>query len=164
MSGADESYRPPPRRRRGGAALLTGGVVAVLVAIAVAVTLVELASSGRVKTHLGRTTLAVGRAGDLAAQIDANGPLLLPDLAGKDRPIFVQHLGADPLKGWVAIQALVPGEARRCVLGWDGPPRVFRDPCTGVTFPSDGAGLIRYPVTVLPSRRIDVDLRTRVTP
>jgi hypothetical protein len=164
MSEPDAGYRPPPRRRRGGAALITGGVVAVLVAVAVAVTLVELASSGSVKTHLGRDTLAVGRAGDLANEIDAHGPLLLPDLANRDRPIFVQHLGPDPLKGWVAIQALIPGEAPRCVLGWDARTRVFRDPCTAATFPDDGTGLVRYPVTVLPSKRINVDLRTRLTP
>jgi hypothetical protein len=135
----------------------------VLVAIAVAVTLVELASSGSVKSHLGTATLAVGRAPTLAAQIDEQGPLLLPDLAGKDRPIFVQHLGADASKGWVAIQALIPGEPGRCVIRWAPASHTFRDPCTGITYPADGTGLVRYPVTVLPSRRINIDLRIRFT-
>lgn len=153
-------WRPPPRRRRGGAALITGGVVAVLVVIAVAVTLVELSSSGNVKTTLGARTLSVGRADTLAAQVSQQGPVLLPDLAGKDRPVYLQHLGGDPGKGWVGIQALIPGEAHRCVLGWVAAARSFRDPCTGATFPADGTGLVRYPVTVLPSKRIDLDLRS----
>ncbi len=159
MSEARTAYRPPSRKRR-GTGFATGAAAALIGAVIVVVTLVELASSGSVKTHLGAATLNVGRADDLATQVAGTGPLLLPDLAGKDRPVFLQHVGADPKLGWVGIQALNPGEARTCVLRWDQAARQFRDPCTGVTYPADGTGLVRYPVTVLPSKRISLDLRT----
>jgi hypothetical protein len=151
-------YRPP--RRRGSAGVLTGAVVAVIVAAIIGVTLVELASNGSVKSQLGSAVFLAGRARDLAPQVTAAGPIGLPPLLGKSRPIYLQHLGPDEKTGWVAIQALNPGEAGRCVLRWDAATRQFRDPCTGSVYPEDGAGLVRYPAVVLPSDRIQVDLRT----
>jgi len=154
---APAPYRPP--RRRGGTSLLLAAILAVLIAIAVGVTLVELASNGTVKSHLGSTVFLAGRARDLAPQVAKGGPIGLPALLGNTRPIYLQHLGPDERKGWVAIQALVPGEPGKCVLRWDAAARQFRDPCTGATFPEDGAGLVRYPAVVLPSDRVQVDLR-----
>ncbi len=153
------AYRPPSRKRT-GTGFATGAAAALVVAVIIVVTLVELARSGSVKSHLGASTLNVGRADDLAVQVAETGPLLLPDLTGSTRPIWLQHLGGDPKLGWVGIQALNPGEKRTCVLAWQQADRTFRDPCTGVTYPADGAGLVRYPVTVLPSKRISLDLRT----
>jgi hypothetical protein len=151
-------YRPP--RRRGGAGVLTGAVVAVIVAAIIGVTLVELASNGSVKSQLGSAVFLAGRARDLAPQVTTGGPIGLPPLLGKSRPIYLQHLGPDEKKGWVAIQALNPGEAARCVLRWEAAARQFRDPCTDSAYPEDGTGLVRYPAVVLPSDRIQVDLRT----
>jgi hypothetical protein len=152
-------YRPPPRRR-GGTSLLLAGIVAVLIAIAVGVTLVQLSNNGTVKSQLGSTTFLAGRARDLAPQVAKDGPIGLPALLGNTRPIYLQHLGADEKKGWVAIQALIPGEAGKCVLRWEAAAHQFRDPCTSTTYPADGTGLVRYPAVVLPSDRIQVDLRT----
>jgi len=154
----DPGYRPPQRRRSSG--WLTAAVVALLVAFIVGVSLVELASNGSVKSKLGSPVFIAGRADALAPQVAAGGPIGLPPLLGKTRPIYLQHLGGDEKKGWVAIQALNPGEAARCVLKWTGATRSFADPCTGATYPADGTGLVRYPATVLPSDRIQVDLRT----
>ena len=151
-------YRPP--KRRGGVGLLTGSIVAVLVAIAIGVTLVELANSGTVKSHLGSPVFLAGRARDLAPQVAKGGPIGLPPLLGSTRPIYLQHLGPDEKKGWVAIQALLPGAGSHCVLQWAAATSTFRDPCTGATYPADGTGLVRYPAVVLPSDRIQVDLRT----
>jgi hypothetical protein len=155
-------YRPPRRRTSSG--FLTAAVVAVLLAIVVGVTLVELANNGTVKSHLGSPVFLAGRARQLAPLVTTGGPIGLPPLLGSTRPIYLQHLGPDEKKGWVAIQALIPGEAARCVLRWDGAGGRFRDPCTGATFPADGSGLVRYPAVVLPSDRIQVDLRTALPP
>jgi hypothetical protein len=161
MSSA-RPYRPPRRRATSG--VLTAAVVAVLLAIVVGVTLVELANNGTVKSHLGSQVFLAGRARQLAPLVAGGGPIGLPPLLGSTRPIYLQHLGPDEKKGWVAIQALIPGEGPRCVLRWDPGTRRFGDPCTGATFPADGTGLIRYPAVVLPSDRIQVDLRTALPP
>jgi hypothetical protein len=151
-------YRPP--RRRTNTPLLLSAALALLVAIAIAATLIELANNGTVKSHLGASVFLAGRARDLAPQVAKGGPIGLPPLLGNSRPIYLQHLGPDEKKGWVAVQALVPGEAARCVLRWTPATAQFRDPCTGATYPADGRGLVRYPAVVLPSDRIQVDLRT----
>ena len=134
----------------------TTAVVIVIAAILAVVALVKLASSGTVKNQLGAPTFLAGRARDYAPQVDAQGPILFNDLLGKGRPVYLQHLGPDPKLGWVAIQAIVPGQPARCVLKWD---HGFKNPCSSDAYPADGAGLVRYPATVLPSGRIDVDLR-----
>jgi hypothetical protein len=137
----------------------TTAVVVVIGAILLVAALVQLASSGTVKNQLGSSTFLAGRARDYAPQIEAQGPLLFSDLLGSNRPVYLQHLGADPKVGWVAIQATVPGHPPTCVLTWNQSDHRFRDPCRPDTYPADGTGLVRYPATVLPSGRIDVDLR-----
>jgi hypothetical protein len=135
----------------------TVAAVAVIIAVIVGATLIELSSNGTVKSRLGAATFVAGRARDLAPQVARYGPLLFPDLAGKDRPIYLQHLGTDEKTGWVGVQALNPGEATDCVLKWEAPR--FVDPCTGKSYDAAGDGLIRYPAPVLPSDRINLDLR-----
>jgi len=154
------AYRPPPRRRRQGTAFVTTAAVAVIVAVGITVTLIELASSGTVKNHLGTPTFIVGRTRDFAPSIAAQGPLLIPDPLGHDRNIYLQHLGPDPALGWVTILAAAPNEPARCVLAWQQSADDFRDPCSAATYPADGDGLVRYPTTVLPSGRVEIDLRT----
>jgi hypothetical protein len=153
----DPTYRPPQRKRSSG--WLTAAVVGLLLAFIVGISLVELSNNGSVKSQLGSPVFLAGRADALAPQVASGGPIGLPPLLGKTRPIYLQHLGGDERKGWVAIQALNPGEAATCVLKWDTHAGRFSDPCTGTTYPADGTGLIRYPATVLPSDRIQVDLR-----
>ena len=85
-------------------------------------------------------------------------PLLFADLLGRDRPLYLQHLGPDQKTGWYAILALVPGAGRGCVLRWASAR--FADPCSGAVYPANGTGLTRYPTTVLPSDRVVVNLRT----
>ena len=151
-------YRPP--RRRSGVGVLTASIAAVAFAVAIGALLLLLASNGTVKSQLGAPVFLAGRARDLAPQVAKGGPIGLPPLSGRSRPIYLQHLGPDEKLGWVAVQALVPGEAGTCVLRWDAAANVFRDPCTGTAYPADGTGLVRYPATVLPSDRVQVDLRT----
>jgi hypothetical protein len=138
----------------------TTAAVVVIGAILLVVALIELASSGSVKDQLGSPTFIAGRASDYAPQVEAQGPLLFSDLLGRNRPVFLQHLGPDPKLGWVAVQATVPGHPPTCVLGWKQADHQFHDPCGPDAYPADGTGLVRYPATVLPSGRINIDLRT----
>jgi len=154
---APAPYRPPPRRR--GTAFVTVAALGAIAAAIVAVSLIELSSSGKVKSQLGSPTFLAGRAQDYAPLVARDGPILLPDPEGKSRNVYLQHLGPDPSLGWVTILAVPPGESAHCVITWDQGARDFHDPCSGRTYPPDGAGLVRYPTTVLPSRRIQVDLR-----
>jgi hypothetical protein len=138
--------------------------VALVVAIAIGVTLVELSRSGTVKSQLGSTTFLAGRTRDYAPQIASQGPILLPDPLGGARNVYLQHLGPDPRLGWVTIVAVPPGEAAKCVVRWQQSDRRFHDPCSDRTYPADGAGLTRYPSVALPSDRIRIDLRTPLPP
>jgi len=153
-------YRPPPRRK--GTAFVTVAALGVVVAVIVAISLIELSSSGSVKNQLSSPTFLAGRAQNYAPLVAQNGPILLPDPQGGSRNVYLQHLGPDPSVGWITILAVPVGEAARCVVTWEQSTQVFRDPCTGRTYPPDGTGLVRYPTTVLPSRRIQVDLRDQL--
>jgi len=153
-----------PRRARNGTAIATGAAVALVIAIAIGVTLVELSRSGSVKNQLGTPTFLAGRTRDYAPQIASQGPLLLPDPLGGARTVYLQHLGSDPATGWVTIVAVPPGEAAKCVVRWEQSDHRFRDPCTGHSYPPDGAGLTRYPAVALASGRIRIDLRTPLPP
>lgn len=137
----------------------TTAVVIVIAAILLVVALIELASNGSVKSQLGSATYISGRARDFAPLVDTQGPILLPDLLGRSRPVYLQHLGPDVKLGWVAIQATVPGKPPTCVVKWTQADHLFHDPCGPDTYPPDGSGLVRYPATVLPSGRIEIDLR-----
>jgi hypothetical protein len=148
-----------PAKKR-GTTFATTAAVLVILSVLFVVFLVQLSSSGSVKSQLGSSTYLAGRARQYAPLIAAQGPFLLPDLLGKNRPLYLQHLGPDPKLGWIAIQATVPNEPPKCVIQWNQAEQRFHDPCSTVTYPPDGAGLIRYPATVLPSDRINVDLRT----
>lgn len=159
MVSAPPGYRPSPRRSRRATTFVTVAAVAMAAAVILVVVLVELSSSGGVKSQLGEATFPAGRATELAPEVAARGPLLYPDLLGKDRPIYLQHLGPDPALGWVAVVAVAPGGGPRCVLRWQADHR-FHDPCSAASFPADGSGLQRYPATVSRSDRITVDLRT----
>ena len=116
------------KKRKPGSLFATTALVVVITAILLVFGLIELASSGGVKTHLGTSTFLAGRARDYAPQVDAQGPILFADALGKGRPIYLQHLGPDPKLGWVAIQATIPGRPSTCVLTWKS--GAFHDPCS----------------------------------
>jgi hypothetical protein len=160
LQPAARPYRPPPRRN--GTAFITVAALGVVVAVIVAISLIELSSSGSVKSQLSSPTFLAGRAQDYAPLVARAGPILLPDPQGRSRNVYLQHLGPDPTVGWITILAVPPGEPARCVVTWEQGTQLFRDPCTGRTYAPDGAGLVRYPTTVLPSRRIQVDLRDQL--
>ena len=91
-----------------------------------------------------------------------NGPILFPDLLGKGKDIYVQHLSEDRKQGWRAFRATAPGADRTCTLRWEAPARLFRDPCDpGRTYPEDGAGLEQYVTSVQEPNKLVIDLKRR---
>ena len=120
--------------------------------------MVKLASDTGGNT-LGDETFDANAAA-LAEQVARNGPILFPDLLGKGKAIYIQHLSDDPSQGWRAFRATAPGAGERCTLRWDGAGRVFSDPCDpGRTYPADGAGLEQYATSVEPPSKLVVDLK-----
>lgn len=153
-------------RSHAGRALAVAGA-GVVVALALAFGVAQLASQGRVDVRLGSDTFADQRAEDAAEEIAERGPIVYADAAGSDRDIVLQHLGDDPEEGWVALAARPPGVARECTIQSRDRDEPFRlldpsgevsDACDGREFPPDGAGLPSYPVTVDEDGRLDVDL------
>jgi hypothetical protein len=90
--------------------------------------------------------------GHVSALVDRT-PFPLPDPLEQGRHVFVQH---DPGKaddqGWLVFSAYAPGVTdEACALVWDGTQH-FTDPCSGRTYPANGAGLTQYPTEVLDGR------------
>jgi hypothetical protein len=160
----------PVAKRRGGghtgravAVAITGVVVALGTAFFVA----TLASRGDVTVRLGDDRFSAGRAENLARIIDADDqPVLFPDPARFTRAIYLDHVGADPDTGWLAIGAFVP-EQPECTLTYDPDAGEFviddaqPDSCDrSTTFPRSGAGLRTFP-TEVDAGRLYVDLQDR---
>jgi hypothetical protein len=148
-----------PRTR----SLVIGFGLMVLAAVLVVVFVVRLSTSPDAKVQLGDDTFEVGRVRELAPPIDRDGPLLFQALQGK-RDIWVQHIGGDATKGWLAFEAHAPGQPRRCDVEWHQDRGEFEDECTHVTYPVDGKGLVQYPTDVKRKKKaglvLYVDLRS----
>jgi len=118
---------------------------------------------GGIGVKLGDDTFDAGRAKDRAATIEAGGPLLFSDVSGngQGRPIYLNHLGADPAAGWVIVSAAPPGAPDACFVAWDRVAREFRPKakCVPGTFAADGSGLTTYPWKITAAGTIEIDLR-----
>lgn len=163
MSPVKESTARNPR----SLALALGGILLGLVVLVVVfvVALPGLTEEGTVEVKLGTDTFTVGQARPKAESIAADGPFLFSDVANGQRDIYVQHVGDDPLTGWSAFDARLPGAPRDCSLRWEQGASQFVDPCSGQTVPADGAGLTHYPVEVTADEAVVVDFNAerRVT-
>lgn len=126
------------------------------VAAGVALFFVVLAVAGpKTAQQAKNASFRVGSAKSLATTVARSGPLLFQDLLGGARDIYVQHVGED---GWRAFEAHASGQPRTCFLRWRADSRTFADPCSGQTYPADGAGLVSYPATVDKNGALVVDL------
>ena len=150
------SSRPAPRRGRSAVVI---GVLALLTAVLIVVLILRLSRTGQAKVQLGSTTFVMGPAVRLAPSAD-QAPLLFQALVGKDLDIYVQHLGSDPIHGWLAFEAHRPGGPASCALRWQGQTRTFVDPCDHMIYPADGQGLDQYRVTIDSKGRVTIDLHT----
>lgn len=157
------------KQRSGGHAgrALVVSVAAVVVALAVAGAVAVLANRGTVDVRLGDDTAEVGNVENLAEAIDAEGPLVLPDVASGDRDVIVQHIGGDPNDGWLAIVLRPAGTPRQCQIVWQPDEELFRllnaegeetEDCDGTEYPADGGDLPKYD-TYIEDDKLFIDLR-----
>lgn len=158
---ADTTKVPPARSSPAmsrATALVLSSVLGLVALALLLIFLVKLLSDSGAST-LGDETFDAN-ASVLATQVARDGPILFPDLLGKGKDIYVQHVSEDVKEGWRAFRATAPGRDRTCTLRWDGPTRTFRDPCDpSRTYPADGAGLEQYEARVEGSNKLVVDLR-----
>lgn len=145
-------------------AVVVTSIAGAIVAGFVVVLVVRYAARNPDDANLGSREFEVGRADRLAGRISQQRePLLFKDplTAQPGREVYVQHIGASPDDGWLAIEAYAPGSPRevRCILKWERESRRFRDPCGSKTFARDGEGLVTYPGRVDTRGVVVIDLR-----
>lgn len=136
-------------------------VVSLAAGVGLLFVIVWLAGSGDVQFKLGDDVFEVGDAERFAAIIDEDRQPLLFTSLSRSRPIYVQHVGDDPLVGWSAFDARSPSDPEGCETGllWEIGNQVFRDTCMPAdTYPPDGAGLLQYDASVDADGRLIVDL------
>jgi len=139
-------------------ALALSSVLGLLALVLLLVFVVRLLSQSG-GSNLGDETFDAN-ASALAAQVARDGPILFPDLLGRGRDIYVQHLSEDPKLGWRAFRATAAGKDRTCTLRWEAAPRRFSDPCDPTTtYPENGLGLEQFQATVQGANKLVVDLR-----
>jgi hypothetical protein len=143
------------------AALAIGGALLAIVGVAALVifALQQGSSTGDVEVRLGSDRFDAGSAEARADSIAEDGPILLPDPSGRDRDIYLQHIGDSPEVGWLAFDARRPGAGRECTLEWKADADQFVDPCDGTIVAPDGAGLIAYKVEVTDDGTVVIDFR-----
>lgn len=149
----------PSRTRDRRSRVLVGGTLAGLaVAALLVVVAVRFAAQNPEQANLGSSVLAL-EADRVAREVAERGPVLFKDPLNRDREIYLQHLGDDPDKGWVAVSAYASRVSIECLLRWDAGKGRFVDPCTRRTYPPDGEGLTTYPAPV-SGGVVRIDLRT----
>ena len=151
----------PRRQRRARTYTLALGGVLVALGLAVALfvfAIPSITSHNQTVLHLGSADFDAGSAKDRAADIARSGPILLPDPSGGSRDIYLQHLGSEVGRGWLAFDSRKAGEGRQCTLRWEAASGHFVDPCGGAVVSATGAGLVHYRVTVTKDGRVVVDL------
>jgi hypothetical protein len=149
------------RRSPGRQALWLGLAAALGVAamILLVVWVGGQARRGEVSVRIGDDTFRPGQAATIADFIADEGPWLVPDVAGGDRDLILQHLGDDPTSGWYAFAARPLQAPRDCLVQWQQATETFVDSCDGTVYPADGEGLPRFPVRI-----DDGELEVIVTP
>ena len=136
-------------RGHAGRALLVAGI-GVVVALGLAFAVAVLANRGDVQINLGDDRFEAGQVENIAEAIEKGDglPFLYPDLVGRNRHIYVQHLSDDPDEGWVAFGAFDPDNPS-CGIDIDRETKVLVNSCDpDETYPLDGTGLRYYPTTV----------------
>jgi|TARA_Y100001970_G_scaffold280972_1_gene390824 hypothetical protein len=119
------------------------GIAGIVAALACLFILLSISkSSDSIEIRLGDDDFRGIDALNLSNEISSNGPVLFPDLLGRDRPIWVTHTGTDPQTGWFAFLAQVPKQADSCLTQWDYDNSNFFNSCDPTNkFPPDGTGL-----------------------
>jgi hypothetical protein len=161
---------PVARRGVGGARQLaflgfaTAGALAAMWFLFTRAT--ELTASGEVNVDLGSSVFEAGNIERLADDVSDTGPLFFPDLVGRDRDIYLQHVGDDPEDGWFAFAVRPLESPRDCFAQWQPDDRAFVDTCNGEVYDETGSGLPSYPVLIDADGNLSVDINAgnRTTP
>lgn len=152
----------PPLRQ----ALLIGSAAVVgLLSILFLVTQADrlFGNSGQIGLDSGDRIYRPGDVESLAEAVADAGPLILPDLAGGDDDVILQHLGPDDDDGWLAL-ARPLSSPRTCNVLWQPDEESFIDSCDDTIYPADGEGLPRYPVEIDEEGRLSIDLNVIIPP
>ena len=120
--------------------------------------ILSLASDGDLQVANDQQVFQAGKAEERASDIAERGPVYFPDLVGRDRDIYLQHLGDDAETGWLSFGIRPSGAAPDCFVEWDAGQRVFIDKCDGTEYPEDGTGLPSYPVKLQNDGTLSIDL------
>lgn len=119
----------------------------------------DLAQSGQVQLSIGDEIFAPGNIDRLSEDIAREQtPLLLSDVSGGDRDIFLQHIGDEPATGWFAFAVRPLDAPRDCFVNWERDEQFFSYNCDDRTFPANGEGLFQYPVVISETGEITIDL------
>ena len=148
-------------------------VLAVVAAVFVFALVIHIASQPGAKVNLGVKEFEVGRAVVFAQEIaQLQRPLIFPPLHGTDLTIYVQHLGSDPTRGWLAFDGQPPGQPHGCFVTWQVAKQDFVNgretgagsdiDCAPETFPANGAGLTQYSAQVDASGELVVNLQASI--
>ena len=139
---------------------IAGG--AVVVAVGLMFVFALLANKGKgpgdFQVHLGDRQWEAGTTKHLTEQIADKGPILVSDLTGGTRDIYLQHIGNNPAKGWLAIGVRQSGESRNCFVKWRASSRTFVDVCDKSVYGANGGGLPHYRVYVDKNKKVIVDI------
>ncbi len=141
-------------------AIVTSAVLAVIAAGLLVVFVVHLSQQKGGKVQIGETEFRIPIKVTTLVKDADKAPLLFQDARGKSLDVYVSHLGTDPLQGWQAFEAHTAGVGPSCDVRWQ--PPTFRDPCTGTTFPENGAGLLHYPVRIDTSDHLIVNFQSDI--
>ncbi len=119
----------------------------------------DLAQSGDVQISIGDEVFAPGNIERLSEDIEREQtPLLLSDVSGGDRDIWLQHTGDEPGTGWFAFNVRPIDASRDCFTNWERDEQTFSYNCDDRVFPADGEGLFQYPVNISPTGDITIDI------
>ncbi len=138
--------------------LLIASILGVVAMVFLITRTTDLAQSGEAQLNIGDQVFAPGNVDRLSEDIADKGPLLLSDPAGRDRDIYLQHIGDEPEAGWFAF-AVRPADATRdCFVIWEPDAGDFAYNCGDERFQADGTGLFQYPVLISSNGEITVDI------
>jgi hypothetical protein len=145
-------------------ALLLSGVtvgVVILVLWGASVVLTHRHNSG---THSGTVggKITLAKASKLADEVAKHGPIFYPDVSGNHlRDLYLQHVGAEPTKGWMAFLVQVPGAHQGCVWQWQAKRGQVVASCDPErTLAAAAPGLQHFPTTVTKGGKVEIDLTT----
>lgn len=120
--------------------------------------ILRLASDGELQVATESQMFQLENAEQWVEDIASRGPVAFPDASGRDRDIYLQHIGDDAETGWYAFGVRSVGSPVDCVAQWDTARRVFVDSCDGTEYSETGEGLPSYPVDPDEDGNLTIDI------